>query len=62
MIENDCEFLCPHCGEAISIRADTSAGEEQSFIYDCEVCCKPIQIRFEIEGGEIVNFTAESDE
>ena len=62
MLENDCEFSCPHCGEPISIRVDTSGGEEQSFVYDCEVCCKPIQIRVEIEEGEIVNFIAESSE
>jgi hypothetical protein len=62
MIENDCEFLCPHCGEPVSIRVDKTAGEEQSFIYDCEVCCRPIKIQFEVEEGEIINFTAEADE
>ena len=59
MIENDCEFACPHCGEIISIRVDKSAGDEQSFIYDCEVCCRPIQIQFEVQADEIVNFSAE---
>ena len=60
MIENDCEFTCPHCGEMISIRIDTTGGDEQAFIYDCEVCCRPIQIRFQIEAGEVLNFSAES--
>ena len=59
MLESDFEFECPHCGGAISIRIDKSTEGKQEFIYDCEVCCRPIQIRFEINDDEIVNFTAE---
>ena len=62
MLENSVEFSCPHCGEMLSIQVDLTGGGEQEFIYDCEVCCKPIKIQFEIEEGEIVNFTAESNE
>ncbi len=60
MIENDFEFTCPHCGEELSIRLDVTAGERQSFIYDCEVCCRPIQIQFEVADNEVLNFSAEA--
>ncbi len=60
MIENDFEFTCPHCGEELSIRLDVTAGEQQAFIYDCEVCCRPIQIQFEIADNEVLNFSAEA--
>ena len=39
---------CPFCGESISILLDLSAGG-QSYIEDCQVCCRPIQITFETD-------------
>lgn len=39
---------CPFCGESISILLDLSAGN-QSYIEDCQVCCRPIQISFELD-------------
>jgi hypothetical protein len=36
---------------------DLSAGR-QTYIEDCEVCCKPIQISFGIEDGEVSSFNA----
>lgn len=35
---------------------------EQSYIEDCEVCCRPIQIGYGCEDFEIENFWAESIE
>ncbi|MDH3999635.1 MAG: CPXCG motif-containing cysteine-rich protein [Xanthomonadales bacterium] len=44
---------CPYCGEAISMVADAS-NAEQSYIEDCEVCCRPITLKLSIsEGGEL---------
>lgn len=31
---------------------DVSAGS-QSYIEDCQVCCQPMQIRFEVSEGEL---------
>ena len=59
MIENEYEFSCPYCGEKLLIGIDVTGGERQSFIYDCEVCCRPIQIHFELKEDEVSNFTAE---
>ena len=50
-------FTCPHCGEQISILLDLSAGS-QSYIEDCEVCCNPIEIGYEVEEGRVVSFEA----
>ncbi|MGI9260926.1 MAG: CPXCG motif-containing cysteine-rich protein [Woeseiaceae bacterium] len=36
---------CPFCGENISVLLDLSAGS-QSYIEDCQVCCRPMQISF----------------
>lgn len=32
---------CPYCGETITIIVDDSV-PEQTYIEDCEVCCRPI--------------------
>ena len=34
---------CPYCGEAIELLVDCSV-QKQSYIEDCEVCCRPIDI------------------
>jgi hypothetical protein len=50
-------FDCPHCGEPISMLLDLSAGA-QRYVEDCEVCCNPIEIHFQVEEGTIVFFEA----
>ena len=35
---------CPYCGELITILVDDSV-ETQQYIEDCQVCCRPIDIR-----------------
>ena len=61
MLESSQSFPCPNCGEELTIRIDLTAGKKQRFVYDCEVCCSPIVCRVEIEGGEVVNFSAEKE-
>ena len=34
---------CPYCGERISLFADGSV-EQQQYIEDCPVCCRPMEI------------------
>ena len=47
-------FTCPYCGESISVLLDLSV-INQRYIEDCEVCCHPIAIRYEVgEDGELV--------
>ena len=38
---------CPYCGEMITILVDGSV-EEQQYIEDCQVCCRPIDIRITV--------------
>ena len=38
---------CPYCGEIIEIDIDCSEFS-QSYIEDCSVCCRPINIHVEI--------------
>lgn len=34
---------CPYCGESIELIIDDSV-DHQSYIEDCAVCCRPIEI------------------
>jgi hypothetical protein len=54
-------FICPYCWQNISMILDLSV-DEQTYIEDCEVCCRPIKIRYTAENEELENFEAESIE
>lgn len=59
MIEH--AFTCPHCWETITMLIDTSVAE-QTYVEDCEVCCRPIEIHYRSEAGELVEFGASATE
>lgn len=35
---------CAFCGEQIEIEIDPSAARRQSYVEDCQVCCRPLVI------------------
>ena len=37
------EIVCPYCGEPFETAVDCTAGS-QSYIEDCPVCCRPIEL------------------
>jgi len=45
---------CPFCAERVSILLDLSAGT-QSYIEDCQVCCRPMQITLETSDGQLAS-------
>lgn len=36
------DLSCPHCGEPLETYPDPGGGEQQTYIEDCAVCCRPI--------------------
>ncbi|QYA25226.1 CPXCG motif-containing cysteine-rich protein [Gramella sp. MT6] len=50
-------FQCPYCWEEISVLLDPSVSQ-QTYIEDCEVCCRPIEFRVAFEDGELIEFQA----
>ena len=42
-------FQCASCGEWNSTSVDESAGRRQSYVEDCQVCCKPNVLRIEYD-------------
>ncbi|MDJ0917740.1 MAG: CPXCG motif-containing cysteine-rich protein [Woeseiaceae bacterium] len=49
---------CPFCGEPITLIVDASAGS-QSYIEDCQVCCRPIMVMLEAENGEFISLNVD---
>lgn len=38
------EYSCAFCGETNSTFVDPSQGIQQSYIEDCQVCCRPNEL------------------
>lgn len=50
---------CPFCGQRFEIVVDTSMGSNQ-FTTDCEVCCRPMEVRAECQPGEILSLDVQA--
>jgi transcription elongation factor Elf1 len=50
-------FICPYCGEEISMVLDLSV-PSQRYVEDCEVCCNPIEISYSTEDDTLSDFAA----
>lgn len=51
-------FACPFCNAPISMLLDPSV-DAQAYVEDCEVCCRPIEVRYAIDDGDVVAFDAQ---
>jgi Cysteine-rich CPXCG len=49
-------YVCAGCGEWNETSVDESAGGRQSYVEDCQVCCKPnlLRIRWDTSAGQFV--------
>lgn len=56
------DIACPYCGEWIEIAIDTSV-DQQQYIEDCQVCCRPITISVSVdeEGQAQAHARSEND-
>jgi hypothetical protein len=41
----EASYQCAGCGEWNSVIVDESAGRQQSYVEDCQICCKPNVLR-----------------
>ncbi len=60
MEEIEKRFKCPYCLAGISMLLDLSEDTTQTYIEDCEVCCRPIQITFTASEGELTAFSRQA--
>ena len=55
--EEECFFYCPYCNEKISMVFDFFSGP-QKYIEDCEVCCRPIEVSYQVSNNRVINLEA----
>ena len=42
--DDEASYVCGSCGEDIVVPLDASAGDHQSYVEDCPVCCSPNEV------------------
>ncbi len=48
-MQNTAEYTCAYCGETNLTFVDLSAGAQQSYVEDCQVCCHPNVLFLQID-------------
>ena len=56
------EIFCPHCGETFALPAPAPNEIPCEVDYDCEVCCAPMLVKFELEDDEVVAYARGLDD
>lgn len=51
---------CPYCGERIEVIVDCSV-DDQAYIEDCAVCCRPIALLVFVDSDGIASVTARAE-
>ena len=46
-------FTCPYCWQPISMIIEPTAAH-QEYVEDCEVCCNPVLVAFQVVDDELV--------
>lgn len=53
---------CPACGEPVTLVIDVTAGRRQTYVEDCWVCCRPMQVVVTVHGDDEVDVEVRSTE
>ncbi len=61
MREDEASYVCSACGEEIVVPVDVTAGEEQEYVEDCPVCCRPHLLHLQVHGDGSVTLRAEPE-
>jgi hypothetical protein len=52
--DQSCHVTCPSCFEVFSVTGPAPSETPTEWDYDCEVCCRPMLIRFTLGGDDVV--------
>lgn len=47
--QTEADVTCPYCGEPGVIGLDPGGGPTQEYVEDCQVCCRPWQVRIQYD-------------
>ena len=40
----EADITCPSCGEPLTLWIDEGGGRRMTYVEDCEVCCRPMEV------------------
>ena len=60
-MQDEATYICDGCGEEIVIPIDVSEGDQQHYVEDCPVCCRPNVIHVEIDTDGSANVWTERE-
>lgn len=62
MYDDSATYPCAFCGETNVVGVDLSAGRRQTYVEDCQVCCRPnlLTVVFDRDGFAQVRADPES--
>jgi transcription elongation factor Elf1 len=49
---------CPFCGQTFELEIDVTI-PQQSFVTDCEICCRPMDVRVTCEAGSVSDLSVQ---
>jgi hypothetical protein len=56
-VQSGATVRCPYCGEINEIVLDPGSGNQQEYVEDCQVCCRPwhVVVRYLPDGAAEVS-------
>ena len=60
--ETSAEVSCPYCGEVNLIALDPGSGSDQEYVEDCQVCCRPWQVRVHYDRNGVAGISVEPED
>lgn len=61
MYDTDATYSCAFCGEPNGIDVDPFAARRQTYVEDCQVCCRPNLLHIQVDEDLGVTVTATPD-
>ena len=52
-MDSHAEVMCPFCWQSFEMPCDAGASR-QTLVYDCEVCCNPLEITYSVSPEGVV--------
>ena len=60
--ETEAFVVCPYCGEGVELSLDPGGGPVQSYVEDCEVCCRPWSVTVAWDAAGLARVEARTTE
>ena len=48
-MNDEAEFVCGCCGQVTAFDVDPFGGSSQSYVEDCQVCCRPHRVHVSVD-------------